>query len=152
MKQIISGRKYDTESAKLIGSYQNGLKKTDVAYEEEHLYRKRNGEFFIYGIGNEESEYAKELDLFEAVPGSRIVPISEDEALKWASLHLDEKTRNDVFGEAADDEIFIKSISLTGAEVNALKELSSKHPNLSNSRIIGSLIIQAANKEDKIIG
>ncbi len=49
MKKIINGKRYDTETAKLIGSdgYSNP---SDFNYWSEDLYQKKTGEFFLYGV------------------------------------------------------------------------------------------------------
>ena len=53
MKKIINGKVYDTDTAKLIGSWDNGIY-GDLDSVSEDLYRKRTGEFFIFGHeGNE---------------------------------------------------------------------------------------------------
>ena len=46
MKKIIDGKMYDTETAQYICGY-NTEDKNDPDYKEEHLYRKKNGEFFV---------------------------------------------------------------------------------------------------------
>jgi len=55
MKKIINGKRYDTETAQLIGSasYSN---RTDFRFWSEELYRKKTGEFFLYGEGGPASK------------------------------------------------------------------------------------------------
>lgn len=48
MKKIIDGKKYDTETAELLAEYNNGPE-VDNYYELLCLYRKKTGEYFVYG-------------------------------------------------------------------------------------------------------
>ena len=50
MKKIINGRKYDTETAKHIGSRSEG-QPGNFEYFTEDLYLKKTGEFFLLGDG-----------------------------------------------------------------------------------------------------
>ena len=67
MKKIIGGngkpwRRYDTETAKAVGSRDNGLSYRDFNHVEETLYRKKTGEFFLHGEGGPMTKYAKQID------------------------------------------------------------------------------------------
>ena len=57
MKSIIDGKTYNTESAKLIAKNWNGLGKSDFCYLSEELYKKKTGEFFIFGKGGARTKY-----------------------------------------------------------------------------------------------
>lgn len=46
MKKIINGKKYDTETAREVGSYEMRDHEGDLVTEA--LYRKENGEFFSH--------------------------------------------------------------------------------------------------------
>ena len=47
MLKIIKGRKYDTDTAQKVCSYDNGLPSGDFDALCEQLYVKRTGEFFL---------------------------------------------------------------------------------------------------------
>lgn len=47
MRKIIKGKIYDTEKARLIAEYSNGLSITDFRHVYEDLYVTRAGQFFI---------------------------------------------------------------------------------------------------------
>ena len=47
MQKIIKGRKYDTDTAQKVCSYDNGLPESDFDALCEQLYIKRTGEFFL---------------------------------------------------------------------------------------------------------
>ena len=58
MKKIIDNKVYDTNTATLIGSKDNGISPASFAYCRESLYRKRTGEYFKHGEGGANSKYA----------------------------------------------------------------------------------------------
>lgn len=74
MKKIINKRLYDTKTATLLACYDDGLPWTDYCCCYEELYRKKNGEYFIYGTGGAWSPY----------PETTILPVSPEEAREWA--------------------------------------------------------------------
>ena len=49
MKKIINNKMYNTETATEVASYDNGCYLSDFRHFREELYRKRTGEFFLYG-------------------------------------------------------------------------------------------------------
>lgn len=102
MKQIINNKKYDTETAKLVGEWSNNRSYRDFSYCEEQLYRKRTGEFFLYGKGGPMSKYATPCDNNAWVGGQDITPLSEDGARKWAEEHLDADEYEEIFGEVSE--------------------------------------------------
>lgn len=101
MKKIINGKKYDTETAKFIGNMDNGHCGTDFDFIAEGLYRKKNGEFFVYGQGGARTRYARR-DGDMICGGSEIVPLSEDEAKEWVERYLDTDKYEKIFGEVAE--------------------------------------------------
>lgn len=87
MKAIINKRLYDTETATFIGRYNNGYGFGDFNYIREELYRKKNGEYFIYGRGGAWTKYS-ESDGDWMSSGSRIIPLTVEAAEKWAEAHM----------------------------------------------------------------
>lgn len=101
MKKIINGKRYDTETAEEIGFWRTDRSVTDFSYCEETLYRKRTGEFFLYGEGGPSSPYSHAAyDMMGS--GEAIVPLTEDEAKTWAEQKLDADTYEALF--PVDDE------------------------------------------------
>ena len=101
MKKIINGRKYDTETAKELGYWCNGYNLNDFDYEEETLYQKKNGEFFIFGQGGARSAYSG-LDGNWHCAGSAIIPIDEERAKQWAEQNLKADEYEKIFGEVEE--------------------------------------------------
>lgn len=102
MKKIIKGKLYNTDTAKLVGEWGNGH--TGFSYCHEDLYLKRTGEFFLYGRGGAASKYAEAVDQNTWSGGSDIVPMSYDEAQKWAEEHLDADEYEEIFEPIPEDE------------------------------------------------
>ena len=102
MKKIINGRKYDTDTASMVGEWSDGYP-SDFRYEAETLYRKRNGEYFILGEGNAMSRYAESCGDNSWSSGWRIIPLSYERARQWAEEHLDADDYELAFGEVSED-------------------------------------------------
>ena len=97
MKKIINGRLYDTETATLIGAWDNGFGSGDFRSCCEELYRKKNGEFFLYGSGGARSIYSESCG-GGWTGGSTIIPFTEDEAKVWTEKKLSAEKYIDIFG------------------------------------------------------
>lgn len=83
MKKVINGRSYNTETAKELGYQTNGYANNDIYFTGETLYRKKTGEFFLYGEGGAYSIYGRDFGMSRG-GGEKIIPLSEDEAKNWA--------------------------------------------------------------------
>ena len=59
MKKTICKVDYDTETSELLGKRTFGYFGDPAGYEER-LYKTEGGKFFLYGVGGEQSAYAKE--------------------------------------------------------------------------------------------
>ena len=101
MRKIINGKKYDTETAKELGDYWNGLGGNDFRKFYETLYQKKTGEYFLYGEGGPASKYAEHCS-GGLTDGKSIIPMTESEAMKWAEEHLDCDEYEASFGEVAE--------------------------------------------------
>ena len=137
MKRIINNRRYDTEKAKEIGRGSGGFP-GDFNYYEEVLYKKRTGEYFIYGRGNANTKYAVQVDSGTWSGGSAITPLSYGEAREWAEKHLDADEYEAEFEVIEDDKI-VTSISLRPSTFQKLKAMSSEQ-NKPVGEIIDALI------------
>lgn len=79
MLKIIKGRKYNTDTAKLIG----------VVGEQQKLYSKRTGEFFLYFVDK------------------KIVPLSFDKAKKLVEEKLDKDIYNQLFENNGSEKVSV---------------------------------------------
>ena len=75
MKQIVRGKRYDTETATKVAddSYSNY---GDFGCWSEELYRTKKGNWFLRGEGGDETR-----------GGSVIIPFTKKEALTWLEAH-----------------------------------------------------------------
>ena len=97
MKKIINGKLYNTETATFCGSFSAHC--GSFNYVSEELYKKRTGEFFLYGEGGPMSRYAKSCGDNSWSGSDGITPMTEQEARKWAERHLDADDYIEIFGE-----------------------------------------------------
>ena len=102
MKQIISGKMYNTETAQEIGCDSNGTSRDDLWFVEETLYRKKNGEFFLDGHGGPLSRYSKSNGSFSRCGARELIPLSVEEAKAWVERHCQTEVYVDIFGEVAE--------------------------------------------------
>ena len=145
MKKVISGRLYDTSTAKLMGEYQYSYP-NDFHWYREELYQKKTGEYFLYGEGGALSEYRENVSLNEWSGGEAIKPLSYQEAQQWAENHLDGDEYESIFGEIDES---MESVSVGFVIPKAAAELlrrESEKTGKSKSQLVADLIISAFNK------
>jgi hypothetical protein len=119
MKKIICGKVYDTEKAKKVASWYSSYARNDFNYYEEELYKKKTGEFFLYGEGNAASPYSRSCGQNEWCGGEKIVPLTFKEAQEWAEKHLNGDDYCDIFGEPDEDAEDVTLGIAVSAEVAA---------------------------------
>ncbi len=140
MKKIINGKLYDTGTAQCVGSWSNGYYTNDFSYCAEELYRKRTGEFFLYGEGGPMSKYSVSHGNNEWGGGEEIIPLTYDAARQWAEKHLDADEYQEIFGEVAEDDSRVAlSISISAAAAERARRAAAQQ-GLSLSAYIESLI------------
>ena len=101
MKKIIDGRMYDTDTAKLLTGWDNGLDCTSFDWLEEDLYLKRTGEYFIFGRGGAATRYSDQCGRTYSA-GWSITPVSDAEARVWCERHCGADTYIAIWGEPAE--------------------------------------------------
>lgn len=143
MKKIINGRVYDTNTAKGLGSYSNGGSWRDFSHVEETLYRKKTGEYFLHGEGGPMTRYAEATGQNQWSGGSRIMPMTYQEATQWAEKHLSADEYEEIFGAVVEDDtkrIVTYNLTVTAAEkLRRMAAMSGK----SASEILEDLISKA---------
>ncbi len=97
MIKIINKKKYDTNTATQLASYQESSP-GDFKYWCEELYQKKTGEFFLYGEGGPLTVYAKNIGNNGTSGSSNIFPYSEEQAKDWVATYSPE-IYEDIFGE-----------------------------------------------------
>lgn len=143
MNKIINGRRYDTEKAKKVAEAYSKLARNDFGYWEEELYRKRTGEFFLYGWGGPSSRYSVSAGLNSWSGGEKIIPLTIEEAQEWAEKHLDGDEYEEIFGEIIEtDEKKTVTLSLNMGAIEALKRKAAAEK-ISLSEFVERLILKA---------
>lgn len=104
MKKIINGKVYNTDTAREVGIWTNTWDHHSWTYEHESLYRKRTGEYFLFGEG-------------------RPIPLSPAKAREWAEKHLSADEYEAAFGlpdeDAEDVVLYVKVPAATMAKLKA---------------------------------
>lgn len=140
MKKIINGKIYDTATAERAGSWSSNRSTSDFSYCSEELYRKRTGEFFLYGEGGSMSKYAVSCGNNEWGYGKQIIPLSYEAARKWAEEHLPADRYEAIFGEVGEDESRAAvTLSLSASAVQKAKRAAAQQ-GVSLSAYIEGLI------------
>ena len=102
MVKIINGKKYSTETAERVGFYSNSPGRNDFHWVEESLFKKRTGEFFLFCEGGPASIYCTWIDSHNRTSGDRIIPMTFEEARRWAEEHLEAEEYEEIFGEVEE--------------------------------------------------
>ena len=139
MKKIVSGRKYDTDTAIEVGSFSDRMP-NDMDYVCETLYRKRGGEYFLHGEGGARSRYSTDLGDNRWGFGEAIVPLSYDAAREWAEEHLGADAYEAEFGEVPEDADggAVLSVRVSAAAKARLDRLAAR-----TGRPKGEIVTQA---------
>lgn len=103
MKKIINGKRYDTDTATQVAEWESGYP-NDFSYFCETLYKKRTGEYFIFGHGNAASKYATSAGNNTWAGGSALIPLTYDSAREWAENHMDADDYEAEFGEVSEGD------------------------------------------------
>lgn len=142
MKRIIDGKRYDTSTAEEVGFAKHGSRR-DFAYYEETLYCKRTGEYFLYGYGHGESKYAKQV-LGDWGPGEDIIPMTYEQARKWAEVSLDADEYEREFGPTSEDggDDVVLSVRVSPSTREVLRRLS-KQTGRSQGDLLDEIVARA---------
>jgi len=107
MKEVINGKRFNTETAQLIGEADNlgqGVDSvTDFGFWEAGLYVTKNGNYFLAGKGGAASMFSEPAGQNARGGGSGIKPMTKDRALDWAERYLDPETVEEWFGDDLED-------------------------------------------------
>ena len=125
MKKIINGKLYDTDKAKEHGNFEFSYRNNFDWYSET-LFRKRTGEFFIFGEGNAASKYRRSCGQNEWCGGKWIIPLTYAEAQIWAEEKLDSDEYVAIFGEPEESGKYDLHIQISVSKAATLKQQATK--------------------------
>jgi len=105
MKKIINGLRYNTENAIEIGSYDHGCYpgSGDFSHWSATLYKTPSGRFFLYGEGGGMTRFAYHPASGGSCGGDKLIPMSNENALKWAQQYIEVDDIEEHFSEIIED-------------------------------------------------
>lgn len=142
MKKIINNKVYDTSTAREIGcnSYSNPR---DFHYWCETLYCKRTGEYFLHGEGGPASKYAERIEQNSWSGGEQIIPLTYENARKWAEENLTADEYENEFGAVTEDGTAeTVNISMPAALIAKIRR-KAQGEGISVSKVIVSILEKA---------
>jgi hypothetical protein len=140
MKKIISGRIYDTDSARKIGEFEFSGR-GDFHWYMEVMYLKKTGEFFIHGMGNAASPYRTTVAQNEWSEGEKIIPLTYETARTWCEEHISAEEYVSIFGEPEDEEGSARlHVQVSAGAMSRLRKAQSREGK-PMSQIIEDLIL-----------
>lgn len=149
MKKVINGKLYNTDIAIEVGQCNSTVKPDDINYCMEILYRKKTGEYFLYGKGGPNSKYAQPGGMNTWKSGELIVPLDYKSASSWAAEHLDPAEYQNIFGEIRDTKKkTVVTFSLTTSTLEKLKRMACQKE--CSSSILVEQMIENASKNLKM--
>lgn len=104
MKTIINGVRYDTTKANVIGTHYHGTNTRDFEQWEATLYvTPQSGRYFLAGEGGPMTHYARHSGPNSWGGGSRIDPLTKDQAFEWAQRYLEPDDVDKYFHDMIED-------------------------------------------------
>lgn len=139
MRKTINGKKYDTETATLLGERTHSNPR-DFNYIHEELYQKRTGEYFLFGEGGAATKYRTWLDSNSWTGGEKITPITEQEAREWVEEYLEADDYERIFGKVYEDgTMVVRTYSLPAYVADKLKK-EALNRGVSASQLLCELV------------
>lgn len=139
MNKVINGKKYNTDTAKMLAQIDNRLLPNDFGYESETLYLTKSGNYFLHGKGHAKSKYG-EWHGNNRGWGEKIIPLSDEAAKIWCQENLTAEKYEFIFGKLQEDRVKISADILLST-----KEKIDKLRN-DNNMSIGQLLDMLINK------
>jgi len=140
MKKMIEGKMYNTEAAKLVVVWDNGLLPGDINRCKEALYRNIRGTYFLHGAGGANTRYNTRVN-GSWTSGEEIIPMSLGAAQTWVKNKLSRDEYVSIFDDPVNggDKI-TKTLSITAAANRRLEQMQSQQGK-SQSAIVEGLLL-----------
>lgn len=149
MNKIIRGKRYNTETAKLVGTWEANEPENSDFWEKEELYQKRSGEFFLIGQGGAQTQYARFSMGGESKPGIELRPIEPEEASDWAEEHLTADEYEALFGPVAEDGSRGRiTLTLLNSTIDTVRREAQRRK-MNFNEYLEKLIAQQMKEEQK---
>lgn len=112
MYKVINGKRYDTETARKLGEWDNGTSPDNFKWISETIYKTKSGNFFLHGEGGPLTPYAT-VSGNDTGWGKKITPLSEEQARAWSEDRLSGEEYDRIFGTDEFEESEFVQISAT---------------------------------------
>lgn len=146
MKKIIDGALYNTETAKKLGTWDNGIYGNDFRTVSEELYQTKSGKYFKHGEGGPMTVYAEHHGNSTS-GGEQILPLTPEEAREWAEEKLTAEEYSAIFGEPEEASDLRKPVNITLPEdVIRLLTREKEQTGISISQLIERAVTQIYQK------
>lgn len=147
MNKIIRGKRYNTETAQLIGTYEANEPIDSDSWFREELYQKRTGEFFMFGQGGADTQYCIFSKDGKCKAGQTLEPLDTAEAEVWCEEHLTGDEYEAIFGEVEEDgSRSTTCITLPNSLLNTLKS-EAQEKDVTFSKYIEKIIVKGMNEK-----
>lgn len=149
MNKVIRGKRYNTETAKLVGTWEANEPENSDFWEKEELYQKRSGEFFLIGQSGAQTQYARFSMGGESKPGIELRPIEPEEASDWAEEHLTADEYEALFGPVAEDGSRGRiTLTLLNSTIDTVRREAQRRK-MNFNEYLEKLIAQQMKEEQK---
>ena len=101
--KIIDGKRYSTDTATKVASWQNSYGYSDFHHMEEDLYITPKGAWFLVGEGGALSKYAQSCGNNSTCGGVEWTALSVDEAFEWLQQHHKTEELETYFADRIQD-------------------------------------------------
>lgn len=102
MKQIIDGRRYDTDAAEEIASHTEAHP-GDFRWQDETLYKTTKEVYFLAGTGGPMTRYAEVVPTGGKSGGHGIFPLSDKEAMATLEAWGNTAALEEHFADSIED-------------------------------------------------
>jgi TnpA family transposase len=105
MKAIITGKRYDTEKAVLIGEGGVGsISSGDFSHWKAGLYRTPiSRQYFLAGEGGPMTRFRQTFSDGMRGYGKKLIPLTRKDAFEWAQGYLDDEVVEAEFSDLIED-------------------------------------------------
>ena len=140
MKKVINNKLYNTDTARELGVWSNMADIRNFSWYCETLYQKRTGEFFIHGEGGPSTKYATTIGQNSWSGGEKIIPMTFENARKWAEEHLDADEYEAIFGLPSEDDSPVALYLQIPADLDAIIRQQAAEQGLNLTTFITGIL------------
>lgn len=145
-KDNINGVAYNTKTAETIAHNGSGIEvsHSDERWFTETLYRKKSGEFFLYGSGGIFTKYAKQTGPNSWERSEAILPLTEDEVKEWAMNNLGDDDYKDISRKIEEKPVRVvkekrqytrRENAVTTDEIETIIESIRENPSITQTEL-----------------